>query len=79
MEEKNVSQKCTATRVVGNGNWENYMWPHNIDKNAKTGAQTQQPREHGCQNFSLNVSGNNYGNCVGNNLSGVSGVTINYK
>ena len=75
-----MSQKCTATRVVGNGNWENYMWPHNIDKNAETGAQTsRQSRDHGSQNFSFSVGGNNFGHCVGNNLSGVSGVTFNFK
>jgi len=35
MSEKKMEQKITATRVVGNGNWEDYMWPHQIDKNAE--------------------------------------------
>ena len=23
-----MTQKCIATRVVGNGNWEDFQWPH---------------------------------------------------
>ena len=45
MTEKKMAQKITAIRVVGNGNWEDYMWPHQIDKNAETAdeQQTRQP------------------------------------
>ena len=32
MKEKRIEQSCMATRVLWNGNWENYMWPHQIDK-----------------------------------------------
>ena len=27
-----MDQRCKADRVLGNGNWEDYMWPHQIDK-----------------------------------------------
>ena len=39
MTEKKMAQKITATRIVGNGNWEDYMWPHQIDKNAEPMAE----------------------------------------
>merc|ERR550532_3475165 len=32
MKEKRMDQRCKADRVLGNGNWEDYMWPHQIDK-----------------------------------------------
>ena len=32
MKNKGMEQRCTAIRVLGNGNWEDYMWPHQIDK-----------------------------------------------
>ena len=27
-----MDQRCKADRVLGNGNWEDYMWPHQIEK-----------------------------------------------
>ncbi len=32
MKEKRMDQRCKADKVLGNGNWEDYMWPHWIDK-----------------------------------------------
>ena len=32
MKEKGVDQRCTTIKVLGNGNWEECMWPHQIDK-----------------------------------------------
>ena len=32
MKRKEMDQRCTTTKVLGNGNWEDYMWPHQIDK-----------------------------------------------
>ena len=32
MKRKAMDQRCTTTKVLGNGNWEDYMWPHQIDK-----------------------------------------------
>ena len=31
MKEKGMDQRCTAHRVVVDGNWD-YMWPHQIEK-----------------------------------------------
>ena len=28
MVKVGMTQKCIATRVVGNGNWEDFQWPH---------------------------------------------------
>ena len=59
MNEKKMAQKITATRVQSpkNGNWEDYMWPHQIDKNAdplalnapKTGTVTNNNINYGKQ------------------------------
>ena len=27
-----MTQKCMATRVVGNGNWEDFQWPHSFNR-----------------------------------------------
>ena len=27
-----MDQRCKTDKVIGNGNWEDYMWPHQIDK-----------------------------------------------
>ena len=32
MKEEGMNQRCTTTRVMVDGNWEDYMWPHQIDK-----------------------------------------------
>ena len=26
-----MNQRCKDDRVPGTGDWENYMWPHNLD------------------------------------------------
>ena len=31
MNKKGMDQRCTTTRVLGNRNWEDFMWPHQID------------------------------------------------
>ena len=35
MKEKGMNQRCMAHRVVVDGNWEDYMWPHQIDKTSR--------------------------------------------
>ena len=35
MKEKGWMQRCMADRVVIDGNWEDYMWPHPIDKKSR--------------------------------------------
>ena len=32
MKESKMTQRCKDDKVPGNGNWENYMWPHQLDK-----------------------------------------------
>ena len=32
MNKKGLDQRCTAMKILGNRNWEDYMWPHQIDK-----------------------------------------------
>ena len=32
MKEMKMNQRCTAHRIVVEGNWDEYMWPHQIDK-----------------------------------------------
>ena len=32
MEKKRMEQRCMAIKVVGNGLWKDYMWPHQLDK-----------------------------------------------
>ena len=27
-----MKQRCLAIKEVGNGNWKDYMWPHQLDK-----------------------------------------------
>jgi len=34
MKENNMTQRSKGDFVPGNGNWENYMWPHQLDKTA---------------------------------------------
>ena len=66
MAEKDMVQSCKADRVLKNKNWEDYMWPHQIDKNAE-------PMAENAQKAGTVTSYNyNYGK-QGFNLSGVSG------
>ena len=32
MKEKGMKQRCKVDKVIVDGNWEDYMWPHPIDK-----------------------------------------------
>ena len=32
MNKKGLDQRCTAMKILGNRNWEDYIWPHQIDK-----------------------------------------------
>ena len=55
MNEKKMAQKITATRVQSpkNGNWEDYMWPHQIDKNAEPMAENA-PKAGSVTNYNFN-------------------------
>ena len=34
MTKVGMDQKCVSIKEEGNGNWKEYMWPHQIDKTA---------------------------------------------
>ena len=77
MSEKKMAQKATAARVVGNGNWEKYMWPHQIDKTAKPANEkkTKRSATHQTINASINTVGQGstqFFNAVGSSMSGVT-------
>ena len=76
VNDKMENQKCEAKRVVSGNNWEDYMWPHQIDKNAVPAvpaapavpAKLPQSR----QTFHVNVGGTNSGHNFLNNLKDIS-------
>ena len=74
MIEKKMDQRTKADRVVGNGNWENYMWPHQIDKTAKPvdEQKTKQPAAHKITNNinTVEKGATQYFNSVGTNFHG---------
>ena len=35
MNEVGMEQKCVSIKEEGNGNWKEYMWPHQINKTAE--------------------------------------------
>ena len=57
MIEKKMDQRTKADRVVGNGNWEKYMWPHQIDKTAEPVKEkkSKRPATHQIINKTNNV------------------------
>ena len=76
MIEKKMDQRTKADRVVGNGNWEKYMWPHQIDKTAEPLDQkkTKRPVTHQITN-NINTVGQGstqFFNAVGSSMSGVT-------
>ena len=66
MAEKKMDQSCKVDRVLKNKNWEEYMWPHQIDKTAEPAAEIG-PKSGTVTNINYN-----YGK-QGFNLSGVTG------
>ena len=55
-----MTQRCEEKRVPGTGNWENYMWPHQLDKTAAPPAPPPQSTGQSMTNSNL-VSGNQEG------------------
>ena len=66
MTDKDMIQSCKADRVLKNKNWDEYMWPHQIEKNAEPMAENA-PKAGTVTSYNYN-----YGK-QGFNLSGVSG------
>ena len=72
MSEKKMAQRCKADMVEGPA-WEDYMWPHQIDKTSAADAEA--PKSASGSIYSVNqVSGNLGMYVVGGT---VTGVTIN--
>lgn len=66
MSEMKMDQSCKVDRVLKNKNWEEFMWPHQIDKTAepveeiapKSGTVNSYNYNYGKQGFNLtNVKG----------------------
>ena len=77
MSEKQMAQRCKADMVEGPA-WEDYMWPHQIDKTAAE-AEAEAPQAAPATISNVNIvkdGGVQMGNFVGGT---VSGVTFNYK
>ena len=83
MTEKKMAQKITATRVVGNGNWEDYMWPHQIDKTVDTVEPVDdRKKSQPVTMITINKNSVDRGatqliNAFGN--TSITGVQVNYK
>ena len=80
MSEKKMSQKIIATRVVGNGNWKNYMWPHQIDKTVEPvdKKKTKQPAVTTQNINTVEKGATQFINAFGN-TSITGGVNVHYK
>ena len=72
MTEKKMDQSCKVDRVLKNKNWEEYMWPHQIDKTAEPVAEIAQKSGTGTNyNYNSGKQGINANNVKGgfNNLT----------
>lgn len=75
MSKLGMEQKCVSIKEVGNGNWKEYMWPHQVEKSSETTGHLPGPGLNGVTNININ-HGNQGVNCVN---STVSGNTFNIK
>ena len=76
MRKNKMTQRCEEKRVPGNGNWENYMWPHQLDK---TAAPPPPPQSTGQSMTYSNIVQGNQGSFNGASFESVSNsdITIN--
>ena len=80
MTEVGMDQKCVSIKEEGNGNWKEYMWPHQIDKNAETAdeQQTRQPvTQQTINQNTVEKGATQFINAVGSNITG--GVNVHYN
>ena len=76
MKENKMTQRCEDDFVPGNGNWENYMWPHQLDKTDKTAP----PQSTGQSMTNSNiVQGNQDGSFHAASIGSGCNITINNK
>ena len=80
MKEKGVDQRCTTIKVLGNGNWEEYMWPHQIDKTVEPvdKKKTKQPAVTTQNINTVEKGATQFINAFGN-TSITGGVNVHYK
>ena len=75
-----MNQRCKVDFVPGTGNWENFMWPHQLDKNV---AAPSSPQPSGQSVLAMrncnNVGGNQEGSFNGALITFGSGCQINYS
>lgn len=74
MEEMEMTQLCEGHSVEGTADWENYMWPHQLDKNA---AAAPPPQSSGQSQICTTVGGNITKSLVGFSMG--SGNYVNIK
>ena len=73
MTEKDMVQSCKADRVLKNKNWDEYMWPHQIEKTAEPEQKSKQPQTQPITiNANVVKSGIQYFNSNGSNISRVN-------
>ena len=65
-----MKQRCLAIKEVGNGNWRDYMWPHQLDK-ATEEAAAHEPAMPVSGHVNIN-HGKQGMNCVNTNVSNVN-------
>ena len=77
MTEKDMLQSCKADRVLKNKNWDEYMWPHQIEKTDEPEQKTKQPQT---QHIIINTNVVKAGSTQGFSSFGstFNGVTNNY-
>ena len=76
MKENGMTQRCNEDRVPGTGNWENYMWPHQLDKTAAAPPPPPQSTGQSMTNSNI-VKGNQEGSFNAASFGSGCNITIN--
>ena len=79
MTEKDMLQSCKADRVLKNKNWDEYMWPHQIEKTAEPELKTKRPQTQHTTYIKSNVVKQGANQFFNTFDSTITGVTINQK
>ncbi len=78
MTEKDIIQSCKADRVLKNKNWDEYMWPHQIEKTAEPEQKTKQPQTQP-RIYNTNIVKEGATQYFNSNGSTITGLIINHK
>ena len=76
MKENEMTQRSKDDFVPGNGNWENYMWPHQLDKTAAAAPPPPQSTGQSMTNSNI-VKGNQEGSFNAASFGSGCNITIN--